>query len=69
MNNKQRLKIHQNVFQKIHLCTITHDNETIQEIIHLIKAWGFALNGSNGEASESEVKRTQDRILERLGEI
>lgn len=69
MNNKQRLKIHREVFQNIHIATIAHDNARITKIIELIRAWSFALNGSNGEASEYEIKKKQDEILVRLGEI
>jgi hypothetical protein len=69
MDNKQRLKIHQDVFQKIHICNIACNHQKLTKIIDLIVAWSFASNGSNGEASEYEIRKKQDKILKMLEEI
>lgn len=69
MNNKQRLKIHQDILYKIHICHISMNSERLQEILSLICSWGFAVNACNGTADDAWVRRRQDFILNKLGEI
>lgn len=69
MNNKQRLQIHQDILHKIHMCHISMNSERLQKIMGLICAYGFAVNANNGTESEAWVKKHQDFILNKLGEI
>ena len=39
------------------------------DILGLIDAYCFAVNGNNGESSEYEIQKAQDYYLERLGDI
>lgn len=65
MNNKQRLEIHEKVFHNISLA-LWLNNEDLLKILKLISAWSYAINGSNGQATELEIKRKQDSILKML---
>jgi hypothetical protein len=69
VNNKERLRIHEEVFQKIRCCGISMNHERMQEIVSLIRAWGYATNAQNGTASDAWVRKTQDKILQELGDL
>lgn len=69
MNNKERLRLHEEVFHNIRICGITMDTERMQEIVSLIRAWGYASNAQNGTASDAWVRKTQDKILQELGDL
>jgi hypothetical protein len=69
VNNKERLRIHEEVFQKICCCGIIMNPKRIQEIVSLIRAWGYATNAQNGTASDAWVRKTQDKILQELGDL
>ena len=69
MNNKERLRLFKKTFQNIHFAKLTHDHEKLNKAIHLICGWTYALNASNGEASDYEVLKKQDEILRQLGDL
>jgi hypothetical protein len=69
VNNKERLRLHEEVFQKVHSCGISMNHERMQKIVSLIRAWGYATNAQNGEASDAWVRKTQDKILQELGDL
>lgn len=69
MNNKQRLEIHEKVFHKIYTARLSFNHDKVLDILNLIDAWAFCVNGNNGEQSEYEIKKAQDYYLERLGKI
>lgn len=69
MNNKERLRIHKQLFQKIHFCQVSHNHERLVKILGLISDWSFATRAGNGEASDAEVTRMQDSIMKKLDEI
>lgn len=69
MNNKQRLEIHEKVFHKLYTARLSFNHDKVLDILSLIDAWAFCVNGNNGESSEYEIQKAQDYYLERLGEI
>ena len=69
MNNKERLRLHEEVFHNIRICGMTMNHERMQEIVSLIRAWGYATNAQNGTASDAWVRKTQDEILKKLGDL
>ena len=69
MNNKDRLKIFENTFGKLHLARLCCDNLKVNDILHLINAYDFCNSGSNGEMTEREIRKAKDRILIKLEEI
>lgn len=68
MNNNRRLKIFRKVFHEIHF-TRLYDKDRLLKILELIDAWSFATNGSNGEMSQYEIGKQQDKILAMLEKI
>ena len=69
MNNKQRLEIHQKVFHKLYTARLSFNHDKVLNILSLIDAWAYAVNGNNGEQSQYEIQKAQDYYLEKLGEI
>ena len=69
MNNKQRLHIHQKVFHKLYTARLSFNHDKVLDILSLIDAWAYAINGDNGESSEYEIRKAQDHYLQKLGEI
>ena len=69
MNNKQRLEIHQKVFHKLYTARLSFNHDKVLDILSLVDAWAYAVNGNNGESSEYEIQKAQDYYLEKLGEI
>lgn len=69
MNNKQRLEIHEKVFSKLYIARLTYNGSRMFDILSLIDAWCFAINGNNGEQSEYEIRKAQDFFLEKLDKL
>jgi hypothetical protein len=49
MNNKQRLEIHEKVFHKLYTAKLSFNHDKVLDILSLIDAYCFAVNGNNGE--------------------
>mgnify|MGYP006348552931 FL=1 len=69
MNNKQRLEIHQKVFHKLYTARLSFNHDKVLDILSLVDAWAYAVNGNNGEQGQYEIQKAQDYYLEKLGEI
>ena len=69
MNNKQRLEIHEKVFHKLYTARLSFNHDKVLDILSLVDAWAYAINGNNGEQHEYEIRKAQDYYLEKLGEI
>ncbi len=69
MNNKQRLEIHQKVFHKLYTARLSFNHDKVLDILGLIDAWAYAVNGNNGEQSHTEVQKAQDYYLEKLDKL
>ena len=69
MNQKQRLQVHERVFHKLYTARLSFNHDKVMDILGLIDAYCFAVNGNNGESSEYEIQKAQDYYLERLGDI
>jgi hypothetical protein len=68
MNQKQRLQLHEKIFHNLHFARL-YESFKVGEYLDLIDAWSFASNGSNGVATEYEIRRRQDEILLKMGEL
>ena len=69
MNNKQRLEIHQKVFYKLYTARLSFNHNKVLDILSLIDAWAFCINGNNGEQTEYEIKKEQDWVLGKLDKL
>lgn len=69
MNNKQRLQVHQKVFHKLYTARLSFNHDKVLDILGLIDAWAYAVNGSNGEQQEYEIQKAQDFFLEKLNKL
>jgi hypothetical protein len=67
LNQKQRIKALETVLFKLYFTRLTFDHFKQMDILNLIDAYNFADNASNGEASEYEIRKKKDSILERIG--
>ena len=69
MNNKQRLEIHQKVFHKLYTARLSFNHDKVLDILSLIDAYCFAVNGNNGEQSQYEIQKAQDYYLSKLDKL
>lgn len=69
MNNKQRLEIHEKVFHKLYTARLSFNHDKVLDILNLIDAYCYAINGNNGEQSQFEIQKAQDYYLEKLEEL
>ena len=69
MNNKQRLEIHEKVFHKLYTARLSFNHDKVLDILSLIDAYCFAVNGNNGESSEYEIRKAQDYFLDKLDKL
>ena len=69
MNNKQRLEIHEKVFHKLYTARLSCNHDKVVDILTLVDAYCFAINGNNGEKSQYEVRKTMDYYLEKLDKV
>lgn len=69
MNNKQRLEIHEKVFSKLYIARLTYNDSRMLDILSLIDAYCFAINGNNGEQYQHEIRKAQDFFLEKLNKL
>ena len=69
MNNKQRLEIHEKVFHKLYTARLSFNHDKVLDILSLVDAWCFAVNGNNGEQIQYEIQKAQDFFLEKLNKL
>ena len=69
VNNKQRLEIHEKVFHKLYTARLSFNHAKVLDILSLIDAYCYAVNGNNGEQSQCEIQKTQDFFLEKLNKL
>lgn len=69
MRNKQRLEIHERVFHKLYTARLSFNHDKVLDILSLIDAYCYAVNGNNGELSEYEIQKEQDWVLDRLDKL
>lgn len=69
MNNKQRLEIHEKVFHKLYTARLSFNHDKVLDILNLIDAWAYAVNGDNGEQSDYEIRKAQDFFLKKLNKL
>ena len=69
MNNKQRLEIHEKVFHKLYTARLSFNHDKVLEVLSLIDAWAYAVNGNNGEQSDYEIRKAQDFFLKKLNKL
>lgn len=66
MNDKERLRIFEKVFSELHFARICYQTDKVHQILNLIDSYDFCNNGCNGIQTEREIRKSKDRILERL---
>ena len=69
MNQKQRLQIHERVFHKLYTARLSFNHDKVMSILNIIDAWCYEVNGNNGELSSYEIRKRQDELLLKLGDI
>jgi hypothetical protein len=69
VNNKQRLEIHEKVFHKLYTARLSFNHDKVLDILRLVDAWAYAINGNNGEQSQYEIRKAQDYFLSKLNEL
>jgi hypothetical protein len=69
VNNKQRLEIHQKVFHKLYTARLSFNHDKVLDILSLVDAWCFAINGNNGEQQEYEIHKARDYYLDKLDKL
>ena len=69
MNQKQRLEIHERVFHKLYTARLSFNHDKVMRILSLIDAYCYEVNGNNGELSSYEIRKRQDELLLRIGDL
>lgn len=69
MNQKQRLQIHERVFHKLYTARLSFSHDKVITILNIIDAYCYEVNGNNGELSSYEIRKRQDELLLKLGEL
>jgi hypothetical protein len=69
LNQKQRLQIHERVFHKLYTARLSFNHDKVMRILNLIDAYCYEVNGNNGELSSYEIRKRQDELLSKLGDI
>ena len=69
VNNKQRLEIHEKVFHKLYTARLSFNHDKVLDILSLIDAWAYCVNGNNGEQGRYEIQKAQDYYLDKLDKL